>query len=120
MTIKIRAIREKGNIEKERVVLECDSNEDMGKYLVALTLRTGDGIVSSNLRRTLWLPDHKVDAGDLVVIYSKVSNKSIKTKNNEDGTKTTFVYWGADKPIFESDDAGIILMRIDEWTFKNI
>ncbi|HDR9873018.1 TPA: hypothetical protein QDE31_25105 [Burkholderia cenocepacia] len=119
MSLKIRAIREKGVLAKERVVLYSDSSEEIGQYLVSASRSEGTGMVSSELRHTIWLPDHKVEAGDLVVVYSKKSDQELKVKANEDGTKTTFVYWGLDRPIFDHEDSVVVLMKIGDWSWKS-
>ena len=120
MTLKIRGVREKGLLEKERVVLDADASEDIGQYILASTTYVDDGTVSSSLRKSIWLPDYKVDAGDLVVIYTKKSAKRIKTKTNEDGTKTTFIYWGLDEAIWNRGEDSVVLIKIDTWTSKNL
>lgn len=120
MTLGIRAVRDKGNPEKERIVLAADSTEDIGQYILISTTYQSDNSVSSRMRQTLWLPDQKVSAGDLVVIYTKKSKKSITFKTNEDGTKTTFVYWGLDGSVWDIDAACAVLIRIDEWSWKKV
>lgn len=119
MSLKIRAVREKGVLAKERIVLYSDSSEEIGQYLVGVSRSEGNGTISSELRRTIWLPDHKVEAGDLVVVYSKKSNQALKVKENEDGTKTTFVYWGLERPIFDNENSVAVLMKIGDWSWKS-
>ena len=77
MTLEIRAVREKGVLDKERIVLAADANEDIGQYVLFSTRSTGDNKVSSRVRRTLWLPDYQVEAGDLVVVSYPLASAPI-------------------------------------------
>lgn len=120
MTLKIRAVREKGVLEKERIVLTADANEDIGQYVLFSTKSTSDNEVSSHVRRTLWLPDYQVEAGDLVVIYSKRSAQEIKEKKNDDGTKTVFIYWGKSEPVWNHGDDAAVLVKMEDWDWKRV
>lgn len=120
MTVSIRAVREKGVLEKERIVLTVDSNEDIGQYILLNTKSVGDNEVSARARQFLWLPDYRVSAGDLVVVYTKKSSQRIKEKKNEDNTKTIFIYWGLAEPIWSHGDDCAVLMKIDEWNWKKV
>jgi len=120
MTLKIRAVREKGVLDKERIVLTADANEDIGQYVLFSTNSTGDNGVSSRVRRTLWLPDYQVEAGDLVVIYTKSSAQEVKEKQNEDGTKTIFIYWGKTEPVWNLGDDAAVLVKMEDWDWKKI
>ncbi len=118
MTLRIRAVREKGTLEKERVVLTADANEDNGQYILFSTKTIDDDGVSGRVRHTLWLPDYRVEAGDLVVVYTKESAQATKVKKNDDGTKTVFVYWGLNEPVWNRGDDSAVLVKIDNWTSK--
>jgi len=120
MTLSIRAVRDKGDIEKERIVLTSDASEDIGQYVLFDTTYNTDGSVSARVRHSLWIPDYKVDAGDLVVIYTKSSGKRIKEKVNEDKTKTVFIYWGLDQSIWNKGEDCAVLIKIDNWSSKRV
>lgn len=118
MTLRIRAVREKGNPEKERIVLTAESSEDIGQYILFCTHYEGDDSVSAKVRNTLWLPDQKVEAGDLVVIYTKKSTNLIKIKENDDNTKTIFIYWGLGGTIWNKGEDAAVLVKMDSWSWK--
>lgn len=120
MTLSIRAVREKGNPEKERIVLAADSSEDIGQYILFCTQYEGDDSVSAKVRKTLWLPDHKVGAGDLVVIYTKTSTESIKVKENDDNTKTIFIYWGLGGTVWNKGKDAAVLAKIENWSWIKV
>jgi hypothetical protein len=120
MSLKIRSIREKGILEKERIVLASESRDDIGKYILFSTSYNEDDTVSSMVRETLWLPDYQVEAGDLVVVYTKASREYIKEKKNDDNTKTVFIYWGKDHTVWNQGMDCAVLIKIDEWSKKKI
>lgn len=120
MTLHIRAVREKGVLEKERIVLTADASEDIGQYILFSTNHESDDTVSAKVRKTLWLPDHKVGAGDLVVIYTKASAQPIKIKESADGTKTIFIYWDLSESVWNSGDDAAVLIKIEDWAWKDV
>jgi hypothetical protein len=120
MTLRIRAVRDKGNLEKERIVLVSDSSENIGQYILLNTRHEGDDTVSANMRQTLWLPDYKVNAGDLVVIYTKISKEEIKEKINDDKTKTIFIYWGLSTAIWDQGNDSAVLVQIADWNWTKV
>jgi hypothetical protein len=109
----IRVCHDPGNLAKERVVLFAESSCDVGKFILAETAFIKDGEVSSNLRRTFWLPDLTVTAGDLVVIYSKVGKNS--SRENSDKSTSHFLYLGKAESIWGKSDSGIVLMEVSDW-----
>jgi hypothetical protein len=120
MTLKISGVREKGVLDKERLVLTADSNEDIGQYVLFNTTSTVDNEVSNRVRRTLWLPDYQVEAGDLVVIYTKRSVQAVKEKKNDDGTKTVFIYWGKSEPVWNLGNDAAVLVKMEDWDWKKV
>lgn len=120
MTLSIRAVRDKGIPEKERLVLAADAQEDIGKYVLFNTTYEDDDSVSSEVRHSFWLPDYKVNAGDLVVVYTKESTVRTKEKINDDKTKTVFIYWGVGGTVWDAGRDCAVLLKIDEWSFKRV
>jgi hypothetical protein len=116
MNLIIRRTRDKGDIEKERVILYSESVIDIGKYILFDSTYMGENRISNKLRKALWLPDIEINAGDLVVVYTKHGLQ--KSKTNEDGSQTHFVYWGLDNPIWNREKACPCLARISTWDFK--
>ena len=107
-------------LERERIVLTADSSEDIGQYILLSTKSLGDDGVSARARQFLWLPDYRVDAGDLIVIYTKQSEKPIKEKKNDDNTKTVFIYWGLAESVWNSGDDSAVLAKIDDFNWKKV
>ncbi len=116
MNIGINRIADAGVIEKERLTLSVVREDDIGYYLVCATSKLPDGKVSSSLRAPYWLPDKKVRAGDLVVVYSKQGTRS--EKQNEDGSTSYFFYRGRSKPVWADVSDAAVLFRAGEWNVK--
>jgi len=116
MNIVIRRVADGGVIDKERVVLHAESDDDIGRYILFESTYVTEGTISSNMRNMLWLPGILVNAGDLVVVYTKNGNN--KSRTNSDGSKTHFIYWGLDNPVWNRDDACAVVLEISDWDMK--
>lgn len=115
MMLKVTSIRERGNLDKERVVMKAESTTDIGDYLL---LNSGykNGSVTNRIGATYWFPDKEVNAGDFVILYTKKGTDSEKPFNN---VKSHFFYWGKDEPLWTGDDNSAVLMYAPIWeSFK--
>lgn len=115
MKIKIQSIADKGNFEKERLVLKVVSDTDIGDYLV---LQTGfhNGEVTIGAHQTYWFPYKSVSAGDLVVLYTKSGKEN--EKELKQGKTAHFFYWGLGKEIWNRSDRAPVVMHAPEWASK--
>jgi hypothetical protein len=110
MKLEIQKIEDKGNHEKERIVLKALIDEQIGNYLVLSTQSKGDNNVSTLPDFTFWLPDISVKANDLVVIYTK---KGIQSSKPFKDNVSHFIYWGLDSAIWNSPNSKLILLHTD-------
>ncbi len=113
MNVDIKKIRDRGDIDRERLVLEVHADDDIGRYVVFVTDCAEDGGVSNRLKRAYWFPDKPVGEGDLVVLYTKAGNPKIK--RNEDGTRSHFFYLGLEKPIWSVPSDYAVLLQARNW-----
>ena len=112
MDLRIKRIVNGGDYNGERVVISVRNTVDIGQFILACTRRLGDSI-SSKIRNPLWFPDQEMNEGDLVVVYSKKGVKWIK--ENEDGTRTYFLYWNHENSVWNNGDIPVLL-KIGDWT----
>jgi len=112
MTLVLRNISDRGDAAKERVVIKAAADVDIGKYVLAQTMKVGDQVLSTILR-SFWLPDQMIKKGDWVVVYSKRGEQ--KEKVGDSGGTTYFFYWNAPQSIWAGDDTAAVLMHIDNW-----
>lgn len=116
MFIKIKYIRDAGDIDKERLVLQTFLDCEIGNYLTSVSIKTNNGnSVLSKIRGTYWFPDGKIPAGSLVVLYTKQGKNSIK--NNNDGSKSFFYYRNETAPVFSDPNSCAIIFEINKWTY---
>lgn len=113
MKLSIVSVKGAGDLKSERLLLKVRDDTDVGDYFVADTAYQGEGQVSSKLRNVLWLPDREVGRGDLVVIYTK--SGADKSRDNEGGGRTHFLYWGLKSAIWDREDVAAVLFYIGEW-----
>ena len=115
MKLKITAIRDAGNLQKERVVMKVESSCDVGEFLL---LQTGfrNGSVTTGVRNTFWFPDKSVGTGDFVVVYTKAGTASERDFKD---VKSHFFYWGRSEPVWRNSNIKPVLMHAPDWeSFK--
>jgi len=112
MNFKILRVSDAGDLEKERIVLKAVTDVDIGDYLLAQTGKGKDTGVTNKLHNTFWFPDNEVEAGDLVVLYTKSGKRSIK---QNESNKSYFYYWGKPNPVWDAPDRAVVLMEISSW-----
>ena len=118
MSLVIRGARHKGILAEEKIVLVAEADMDIGQYILFDTTYISDSEISSKVRHSFWLPDFKVDAGDLVVVYTKDGTQ--KQKTNEDQSKTLFLYWGLGRTVWNQGEDCAVLVKVDGWSMKRV
>lgn len=113
MRLKIESIADKGNYEKERLVLKVLAPTDIGDYLL-LQAGHNDGNVTIDTYHSFWFPYKKVNTGDVVVIYSKVGKEN-KKQLKTTGKTAYFYYWGLKKTAWSSDIKAPVILHAAEW-----
>ena len=116
MRLTIRSVADKGNTEKERLVLKVDSNTDIGDYIL---IQAGfyDNSVTTEIHHTYWFPNKEVETGDLVVVYTKSGRENQKEMKN--GHNAHFFYWGITTSIWSRDDRAPVLFHAPDWISKD-
>jgi hypothetical protein len=116
MKLEIKSIADKGNYQKERLVLKVMADTDIGDYVV---IQSGfhNGEVSIGTYNTFWFPYKSVSTGDLVVLYTK----SGKENQNElkRGKVAHFFYWGLNSAIWDRKDRAPVVLHAPEWISKS-
>lgn len=116
MILEIAGIRDKGNFEKERVVIRVRENGDIGNYILSRTKLKSTNSVSSQIKDPLWFPNKLMKADDIVVVYTKQGNN--RDRENDDHSHSYFLYWGLDRAVW-SNDSIPILMEVSTWDIYN-
>ena len=116
MNVKIKYIRNPGDLNKERLVLKVLRDDDIGYYLVLDTTSNDDGSISNLVRHPYWFPDKKVKSGDMVVLYTKNGKESKKA--NKNGSTSHFFYRGMDKTVWNKNDDCAVIIHISNWDVK--
>lgn len=115
MNFKITAIRDAGTYDKERIVIEPKSEMEIGEYVLFRTKRNNKGEITTGVQNVMWFPDKKISAKDLVVVYTK--NGTSSEKENKDGNKSHFFYWGEETPLWENEkEMALVILHVSEWS----
>jgi hypothetical protein len=112
MNLKLRNVADKGDPKKERLIIRVLNDTDLGEYIL---LRTGltDGDVNIGVESTFWFPDKAIQAGDLVVVYSRAGNT--QERKADSGRTVHFFYWDQPKAIWQNRDTGVVLAHAPVW-----
>lgn len=116
MKIEIKSIADKGNYQKERLVLRVMADTDIGDYLV---IQSGfyNEEVSIGTYQTFWFPYKPVSTGDLVILYTKSGKENQKELKRS--KVAHFFYWGLDSSIWNRKDRAPVLLHAPEWISKS-
>ncbi len=116
MKLKISGIKNAGNLEKERIILQVLEDDDVGRYAIFKSKKI-ETKVSSRVLETFWFQDQLVKKDDLVVVYTKAGiYKSIKHLKGT--TFSHFFYWDKENPIWtNSQDDVAVLLNVSEWDY---
>jgi hypothetical protein len=112
MKIKIQSIADRGNLQKERIVMVVQELTDIGRFAM-LDAGYSDGGVNTYTRDVFWFPDKRVSAGDYVVLYTKSGKENEKFLKS--GKKSHFFYWGRDGSKWDGNDMAPVLLHVDQW-----
>ncbi|MEX3022537.1 hypothetical protein AB4K05_23450 [Kluyvera sp. STS39-E] len=115
MKFKIGGLKEPGNLDKERVVIQILEDGNVGKLMVATTTQQAEDRVSSKINNPYWIPDQDVVKGDLIIIYTKDGKKN--SRKNEDGSSSYFFYIGMEQPLYTESNETAVVFDISNWTF---
>ena len=113
LNLKIKYIKDLGKIENERLVINVLKDDDIGLYGVFCTKAKNGDVYSNKMKNAFWFPDKETKTGDLVVLYTKNGNSSIRS--NSDGTTSYFYYWGLNEPIWDKQEVGAVLFKVSDW-----
>lgn len=115
MRLDIVRVADKGNLDKERLLLKAISTTEVGNYLLLPAGVQGDRLTTP-ARNPYWFPDKQIEGGDLVVVYTKEGGDNDSLM--EDGRKVHFFYWGLDDPVWGGRDLAPVLFHAREWASK--
>lgn len=116
MNLKIVGIKDAGIASKERLVLKVLRDDDIGYYVVFDTTFLGDGKVSNKVKHSYWFPDKEVQAGDLVILYTKQG--FMNEKKHKNGFISHFFYWGLEMTVWNKEGDCVVLLQVDDWVTK--
>jgi hypothetical protein len=116
MKLRISSFADKGDFNKERIVLKVLADTNVGNFVLMQTGFNGQEVTTS-VFHTFWFPYKEVFGGDLVVIYTKAGKD--REKAIEGNRTAHFYYWGLESTIWEGDNQSAVLLEAPEWESKN-
>jgi hypothetical protein len=112
MLLRIVAIRDGGDLENERIILQATARCNLGKYIL-LTPKAG---------KIFFFSEHIVSCGDYVRVYTKAGTARIaNAKQGSEQNRTRchhLFYRGCDQPLWnDADDEAVLISVSDHQTF---
>jgi hypothetical protein len=115
MKVNIISIHNRGNYEKEHVLMRVLDDCDIGRYMLADSTYTPKGQVSNKVRHTFWIPDKEVKKGDLVSVWTRSGNDT--TTKNDNGDIIHRFYWDLKSSVWNDDGDCAVLFEMNTWQF---
>jgi hypothetical protein len=102
MNLELLRIEEKGNLEKERVVLRVKKDDSTNNYVIMDATFDEEGDISNIGRHAYKFWSKDVKTGDFVVLYTRKKNANTPNETERVSGKpvTHFFYWGRQATIW--------------------
>ncbi len=114
MRLTITSIADRGNSEKERIVIKVTADTDVGDYSIFRSKLNSSSKPTTTVTDVFWFPNKNVKAEDSVVLYTKSGTTTERTQ--ESGRTVYFYYWGKKQPLWSSkSNYGAVLLHLDSW-----
>jgi len=118
MSLVVRSFADKGNLEKERIVLRAMEEVEIGHYTLLRSDSTTEGAAISGSKDAYWFPNKKVKKDDLVILYTKKGTPS--TKSLASGATAHFYYWRHASAFWGEDKKNVaVLLFAPTWKTSN-
>lgn len=117
--IELVAIKDHGNIARERIVFRATESKDIGGCIVlrvVTVLRDKKRLLQNTVRDAYWFIDRVVTQGDLIILYTKATSTAYKIKAEEGKKASHFFYWGLTDAIWGNDDSGLAYGTLSTWS----
>ncbi|RCK39329.1 hypothetical protein TH25_25295 [Thalassospira profundimaris] len=108
LPLKIRSLFSRGDLDKERLILEAMSTVKNGsKFLIFDNTFAEDGHISNHNRHLYCLRLRtEVQEGEWIVIYSK--RGSFRQGTDSSGHPCHYYYWGLGSSVWNKDEDEIV------------
>lgn len=114
MRLEIIDTIDRGIPGKERLYLKVITSTNLIDYIIFQTKIDAHATIIVSSNSGFWLPKYKVNAGDILILYT--GNGDNSTRKNADGTTTHFIYWGLNETIFNSKNSAATVFELRNWT----
>ena len=98
--------------------MKVEASVDVGSFAIFRAGVNEQGTATNAVSDVFWFPDKEVEAGDLVVLYTKRGARSERAQDS--GGTVHFFYWGKPNPMWEPTARRIpVLVEALDWqSFK--
>lgn len=113
MKIKIENVVDKGNLDRERVLLKVLSNEDLKNYVIMDSTFNSEGDISNTGRHAFKFPMKEVKKGDYICLFTKKMDTTSKSEfANSIGSITHCFFWNREASVWNKNNDNCYLLYI--------
>ncbi|MDQ4086883.1 MAG: hypothetical protein M3177_02540 [Pseudomonadota bacterium] len=114
--IEFVAIRDHGNLDRERVVFRATEAGDVGDYMVycarSIVKNDGKRQLRNTIFSTYWFINKEVNEGDILVLYTKDPGVNYKFKPGREVGITHFFYWKSEDTLWDRGDVALVFGKL--------
>ena len=114
MKIKLMYVKDRGDLERERIVMRATSKVDVGQYAL-IEAGFEEDSVNVETGSCYWFSDQVIEKNDWVVLYTKSGEN--KEKLQKSGATAYFYYWDKKKPKWNTSSKVPVVLEVDSWDF---
>ena len=117
MKLQITEIVDRGDAERERLVMKAKDDVDIGDFAIFMARSSKEGKArSGNVPHCYWFEDKEIKTGATVVLYTKAGKRS--EKENPSGNTSYFFYWGLEAPAWTESTRPVLVYAPDWKIFR--
>ncbi|MEO7357964.1 MAG: hypothetical protein ABIY50_10660, partial [Ignavibacteria bacterium] len=104
MELRIKKIYNAGDIRSEYLEIFVNSDTNLKNFVILNSFNVKFNKSGKNY--FYWLPDHKVDQGESVIV---------NTRNGINDLTSLSFYWNLEKPLWKEAPSSVYLIRIRDY-----
>ena len=112
MKLRISSIADRGNHDKERLVVKVLNDAELGFFAIFRS-RTANGQLTTGVSDVYWFGEADVKSGDLVVVYTRAGTDNNRIQKS--GSTVHFFYWHQREAFWGDEEFVPVLVLTSDW-----
>lgn len=113
MSLQIVEVRDKGDLESERLLLKVNEDINLKGIVVMDNTYNSDGELSNIGEHAYKFPSKDIEKGDYIFLFTKIRPNNALTESEKEGGNPVshYFYWGRDTTVWNIDGDVCTLLR---------